>query len=584
MNFGRVESLWLLAILAPLSAWVARGGWRRRRDWAALGMEGRPRSDGSLIWLAAMVGLIVALSEPRWGREREVRRTSGPDVVLVVDVSRSMGVEDAVPDRLGVAIEAAESLVSALGRESGGRAAVVAFAGRGVLRCPLTENLGAVGMSLRALRPGGVRPGGTDIAEALGTAVEAFDDQNEEDRSVVLFSDGEDLTGGDLERAIKRLREAKVVVHSVAIGDPDQGHPVPSGRGTGTLSHRGAPVLSRRSDRSFETLSGATGGTLVRLGLKSADLGHLYITRMAPIARRNREVMGLSGRKERFPLFVLAAIVLGVAGSFRGVGRGLFPIGMVVASMAAMPGAGPLVGRGGSRVAELVASGRSAYDSRRFSEALAAFERAVAINPAGAIPRYDAAAALFQLHRFPEALTRYRQARERADAGLRTKIDFAMGNTMLAIGEVSGAIRHYDDCLASTVRGPVFDAIRRDAAMNRRFAQEQATTPSTPPIEQRRGTGEANPPASRKPSGEDEAPDDQSGPKKATSQGGGREEDPPSSRRRGAGGAGGNAPSAHRPGSPDAQLDAALENIRDARRRRLPEESTSADEVEFKDW
>ena len=67
----------------------------------------------------------------------------GRDVVLLVDDSRSMAAEDAVPDRLGVAVEAASSLV-ARSRQPGNRVAVVAFAGRGVLRCPLTEDLGAV--------------------------------------------------------------------------------------------------------------------------------------------------------------------------------------------------------------------------------------------------------------------------------------------------------------------------------------------------------------------------------------------------------------------------------------------------------
>ena len=106
----------------------------------------------------SVICLIVALGQPRWGRLAGAALAPGHDVVLMVDVSRSMAAEDAVPNRLGVAIEDAESLVTALARGPANRAAVVAFAGRGVLRCPLTENLGAVLDALHRLRPGRCGP------------------------------------------------------------------------------------------------------------------------------------------------------------------------------------------------------------------------------------------------------------------------------------------------------------------------------------------------------------------------------------------------------------------------------------------
>ena len=123
--------------------------------------------------MACAACLFVALAQPRWGRLAAPPLLPGHDVVLMIDVSRSMGAEDAVPSRLAVAVEAAESLVNALSRGPANRAAVVAFAGRGVRRCPLTENLGAVLDALRRLRPGAVRPGGTDLGAALDEALEA---------------------------------------------------------------------------------------------------------------------------------------------------------------------------------------------------------------------------------------------------------------------------------------------------------------------------------------------------------------------------------------------------------------------------
>src|SRR5262249_17993880 len=159
-----------------------------------------------------------------------------------VDVSRSMAAEDAVPNRLRTAVEAAESLVNALAREPANRAALVAFAGRGVLRCPMTENLGAVLDALGRLRPGELRPGGTHLGAALRAAREAAGpEEHAEGRAVVVFSDGEDHAE-TWRSPLEQLRQEGIVVHAVAIGDAERGHTVPSQKDGKPLLYHGAPV------------------------------------------------------------------------------------------------------------------------------------------------------------------------------------------------------------------------------------------------------------------------------------------------------------------------------------------------------
>ena len=183
----------------------------------------------------------------------------------------------------------------------------------------------------------------------------------------------------------------------------------------------------------------------------------------------------------------------------------------------------------------------------------------------------------------PTPSLRYREARERAGPGLRTKIDYALGNTSLALGDVAAALRHYDACLASTVRGAPFDAVRRDAAINRQFAVEQGARPSIPP----EGGGDQPPPSPRSRSnpGRDGEPS-QGRPDRTGSTpppGGDSRSDDPTGRR-GAGGAGGAGPSPPRPGSPEARLEEALKSVREGRRRRLPDVAPSAVDGDRKDW
>src|SRR5262249_46797750 len=125
------------------------------------------------------------------------------------------------------------------------------------------------------------------------------------------------------------------------------------------------------------------------------------------------------------------------------------------------------------KAAELVARGQASYDAKQFEEAEAFFRAAMLRAPESAVPPFNAAAASYQLMRFDEARRLYLEARERADQSLRTKIDYALGNTALLLGDIAGAISHYDDCIDSKARGAGLDSVRRDAAVNRDFAFEQ---------------------------------------------------------------------------------------------------------------
>jgi Ca-activated chloride channel family protein len=615
LNFVQPELLWLLGLLPLLMIWGVRDSRLRQLAWQAIAQRGSPPGDGTFWLIASAFCAILALAQPRWGLSPSDQLPPGHDVVLLIDVSRSMGAEDAVPSRLGVAKESARSLIELLARSPGNRFGVVAFAGRGALRCPLTENAGAALDALDRLRPGDVRPGGTDLAAGLVAAVDAFDRQEHEDgRTIVILSDGEDLAGR-WERALPadRLRREGVIIHAIAIGDPEQGHEVPvpttetnKNKAAPTefhpLSYRGQPVLSRRNDHTLEAIARESGGTIIRLGLASADLGALYSSRIEPVAMRTRAALRFAEQIDRFPIFLIAAFTLGLIGCLP---RGSRPpysrawtrlrqrfrslawlrpraerASIAAAAMLAITGAGDASHRQGiESVHRAVGRGLAAYKARNFQKALAEFQTAIELEPTLAIPRYNAAAARYQLGTYDEARAEYLEARSRAGPALQTKIDFALGNTALASGDFTGAIGHYDACLASSSRGANLDAIRRDAAINRRFAIEQAQAMGTAQLPQPQLTsrtdrehGQLSPDENRSnEKGTTEEESDETEPEESLGSGEGRRH-----RTGGAGGAGGRGKPGRIDGdSPDRRPDKALENIQDARRRRLPEDDSS---------
>ncbi len=567
MDLSHPEWLWLLIPWLLLLTWAMRGRRRREMRWKSLGQGGRPPGDGAIGGLLAALLLIVALAQPRWGRDPESALPPGRDVVLLIDVSRSMGAEDAVPNRLGVAIESARGLIDAMAKEEGDRVAVVAFAGSGVVRCGLTENLGAAREIVRRLRVGTVQPGGTDLGAAMGVALGAFDDRDRaEGRMVVIFTDGEDHPGSwrDL---VGPLREAGVIVNAVAIGDPEKGQPVPAGEAGEVMSYGGQPVVSKRSDEAIDALARATGGMVLPIGLAAADMKGLYEAKIAPAARQVRHATHPPERAERYGLFVLAALMaLSTGARPRASRRSARRWGLVAsAGLLLVIGAGPA----GESPRRMIERGRTAYGAGQYAEALAAFEGAAKAVPSAAVPRYDAGASLFALGRYDEAAECYRQARDLGDEAMRIKADYALGNASLMADDPEAAIRAYDDCIASTGRSADLDAIRRDAAINREYARDRL----------KQKASEREPMPDDQPPQDQPRPEPKAAPPRGPGEGSG---DGP----RGPGGAGGSEPDQRKPDgpSPEQRLDEALEQIREALEQRLPDAPARSHSPDGKDW
>ena len=239
-------------------------------------------------------------------------------------------------------------------------------------------------------------------------------------------------------------------------------------------------------------------------------------------------------------------------------------------------------GRAEDSPAARIAAGRSAYAAGHFAEALASFERGSPSTPAERSLVITPPRPCSDSNAMPTRSCAYREARERAGSALRTKIDYALGNTALALGDLPAALSHYDDCLASKAHGKVLDTVRFDAAINRRYAEEQAEQSSKPPESDDDPSLPSNRPQSKsaKPDGGENPSEDDSG-TNGSSTGDGAT--PPLNRRAqrpGPGGAGSTSPSTD---SPEGRLEAALKNIREARSRR-PDDPLPATDDQRMDW
>jgi Ca-activated chloride channel family protein len=205
---------------------------------------------GGLIWLGAM--------GPRWGYRLVEPPSKGGDLMIVVDVSRSMDVRDVSPSRLSRAKQVIQDF---LNMSSYGRVGLVAFAQGSFVQCPLTSDLNAVKMFLSVLDTNLIPSQGTNLANAVTTAVESLklaSEGQDKTKSIWLISDGEDQ-GGSQEDVQKILRSNRVTLHGLSLGT-STGGPIPEPNGSFKKNEAGEIVFSRANPAFILKLTEAFGG------------------------------------------------------------------------------------------------------------------------------------------------------------------------------------------------------------------------------------------------------------------------------------------------------------------------------------
>jgi Ca-activated chloride channel family protein len=307
--------LWLLPVAAMALIFYGRQKRKLLHQFAErpmlerlLGEEpGRRRFLKNAFILGALGMMIFALAGPQWGSHYQEVSQKGVDIMILVDVSRSMLVEDIEPNRLERARREIHDFLRVV---QGDRTGLVAFSGTAFVQCPLTLDYGALDMFLNSLIPDLIPVPGTDLGAAIETALNAFDFKSETDKVILLITDGEDNEGKGLTEA-KRAASKGTKIFVFGMGDPSGG-PIPEEEGGGFIKDKeGNLVLSKLGETGLKEMAHVTGGTYVRSMAGDLDLDILYFE---GIKTRTEDETLKSGKikvyEERFTFFLLAAFLL----------------------------------------------------------------------------------------------------------------------------------------------------------------------------------------------------------------------------------------------------------------------------------
>lgn len=217
-----------------------------------------------LKFIMAMVALAAivfgAMNFQMAGKAENISRR-GVDVMMVLDVSRSMLAEDVKPSRLEKAKQLLALLVNKLEDD---RVGLVLFAGRAYMQMPLTTDHSAAKMYIQKASPNAVPTQGTVIAEALEMANRAFNSKEQKYKSIILLSDGEDHDP-DAAKTAKILAKNGVMINTVGIGSPEGSPIVDPATGQLKKDAEGQTVISKLNEPELKNLAGLTNGVYIRL-------------------------------------------------------------------------------------------------------------------------------------------------------------------------------------------------------------------------------------------------------------------------------------------------------------------------------
>lgn len=470
ISFGAPHWFWALSILPILAFFYSRAERNRTaqlREFIsprllaelAGNVDRRRRALRFACVLLSIALAVTTLAKPRRGYVYEDVKRRGLDLLLAIDTSRSMLSNDVSPNRLERVKLATQDLLNDL---QGDRVGLIAFAGRAFLQAPLTIDYDAVVESINDLDTKTIPEGGTNISEAIALAVQTLGKSATGNRALVVFTDGEELSGDAVKEA-KAAADEGIRIFTIGVGTA-QGSLIPIEDENGAAfvkDAKGQVVKSRLDEKRLEEIASATSGMYLHL-----ENGPQTMRRLMQEGLTKMKAAEFDARPARRPIeryqWPLGAAVLALVASLfisdrkRERAR-VLPSPSSAAKSALVAGAASLLA-----TAQLFgASGLDLYQQGKYDDAYAHFREDLQrnLNPADT-PKmeFDAGAAAFKLKQYDKALEAFSRSLVDPSLKMQELSHYNLGKTLEdradlqktkedSIRDLENAAQHYEQTL-----------------------------------------------------------------------------------------------------------------------------------------
>jgi Ca-activated chloride channel family protein len=221
--------------------------------------------------------LIIAILGPSFGGSKKEVKSIGKDIMICVDLSKSMDAYDIQPTRLEKVKNEMKKLVAAFNSD---RIGIIIFGSEAFMQCPLTYDQNALNLFIETMNTGLVPVGGTDFGPALRMALDKLSDDEQEitdtkSKVILLISDGEDF-GQDTDEYVSEIENRDIRLFTLGVGT-EKGGNIYAGNGV-KKDREGNPVISKLNSRSLRAIADKTGGQYFEINESRNDVSRLINT------------------------------------------------------------------------------------------------------------------------------------------------------------------------------------------------------------------------------------------------------------------------------------------------------------------
>lgn len=262
-----------------------------------------------LLLRTTYIGLIIlALLGPSFGETKKEIQAVGKDIMIAVDLSRSMDAMDIQPSRLQKTKFELKRIADAF---SGDRIGLVIFSSSAYMQCPLTYDGSALNLFIETLSTDLVPNSGTDFSPPLQLTLDklledAEPGANSRSKIILLISDGEDF-GDNTDQIAGEIQSNGISLYTLGVGT-EEGSRVPTPRGF-LVDKQGQFVISKLMPKDLKKLAQNTDGQYYEISGTRNDVSRLINT-IASIEGEVRDVRQVDTESNKYIYFLGLALVL----------------------------------------------------------------------------------------------------------------------------------------------------------------------------------------------------------------------------------------------------------------------------------
>ncbi len=389
-------------------------------------------------WVALIMGLlgcallIIVLARPYGDQTSTTEQISSRNLLIAIDTSRSMLVEDVAPNRISHAKAMALELVQTFPND---RIGVIAFSGAAVSMAPLTIDHTAVHETISQLDTNVIPSGGSDLAAAVELAIETFKKSDKQSNALIIISDGEDHSE-KIQFAGSEIRDAGTAVCTIGVGSAEGGM-IPDLRNLDGKFRdiKGNTVHSKLNSSALEQLANAGAGSYVAA---SSGADHTIRRALASLERTQESGRVIDIPNETYQWFLCPAIVLLILSVL--IRSNLFTRKLPTLTTASALLTLILTGSPHLQAASTMERAADAYQMHDYHGAIELFSEALAEAQAESDTRYQhiiefsQGSAAYRLSRWDVASRYFSRALLSDDDKLQEKAHYNLGNTLVQWG------------------------------------------------------------------------------------------------------------------------------------------------------